>query len=393
MAAATACLSKMLLFSAEDVAKHNISTDCWVMHRGKVYDVTDFLQDHPGGDDLIMQYAGKDMEQVMDDPQEHCHSDSAYELLDEHIIGRLATTDAERAALSERNAKGGYSGKDDSIVITQDFHPEETDFSSDYKQNRFLDLNKALMPQMLRANFSKEFYLEQVHSPRHSKNPARFFNQDYLEVFTRTPWYVVPTLWLPIASAIFFRSTTQFASNLSKTPLNAATWYEAAAKPTQFAPTVWSVALTQTAICWAIGVVIWTLLEYSIHRFLFHIDNILPDKPAFLTLHFLLHGVHHYLPMDRLRLVMPPLLFFLLSYPFTQLAHALFPKAVANGIISGSFSMYVVYDCMHYAMHHTKLPQYMKSMKQYHLEHHYKNFELGFGVTSKVWDYVFGTQL
>ncbi|KAJ1024426.1 hypothetical protein NDA18_004593 [Ustilago nuda] len=393
MAAATPCSSKLLLFSADDVAKHNISTDCWVIHRGKVYDVTDFVQDHPGGDDLILQYAGKDMQNVMDDPQEHSHSDSAYELLDEHIIGRLATTHAQRAALSQRNAKGGYSGKDDSIVITHDFHPEETDFSCDYKQNRFLDLNKALMPQILRANFSKEFYLEQVHSPRHSKNPARFFNQDYLEVFTRTPWYVVPTLWLPIASAIFFRSTTQFASNLSQTPLNAPTWYQAAAKPTQFAPTVWSLALTQTAICWAIGVVIWTLLEYSIHRFLFHIDNILPDQPAFLTLHFLLHGVHHYLPMDRLRLVMPPLLFFVLSYPFTQLAHALFPKAVANGIISGSFSMYVVYDCMHYALHHTKLPQYMKSMKQYHLEHHYKNFELGFGVTSKVWDYVFGTQL
>lgn len=43
----------------------------------------------------------------------------------------------------------------------------------------------------------------------------------------------------------------------------------------------------------------------------------------------------------------------------------------------------VLYDCMHYALHHTKLPQYMREMKKYHLAHHYKNFELGFGVTSK----------
>jgi sterol desaturase/sphingolipid hydroxylase (fatty acid hydroxylase superfamily) len=33
-------------------------------------------------------------------------------------------------------------------------------------------------------------------------------------------------------------------------------------------------------------------------------------------------------------------------------------------------------------LHHTKLPQYMRDMKKYHLAHHYKNFELGFGVTS-----------
>lgn len=64
---------------------------------------------------------------------------------------------------------------------------------------------------------------------------------------------------------------------------------------------------------------------------------------------------------------------------------------------------------MHYALHHTRLPEYMREMKKYHLAHHYKNFELGFGVTSasadnaflrradrfagKVWDYVFNTVL
>lgn len=47
----------------------------------------------------------------------------------------------------------------------------------------------------------------------------------------------------------------------------------------------------------------------------------------------------------------------------------------------------------HYALHHTRLPAYLREMKRYHLAHHYKNFELGFGVTSKIWDYVFGTVL
>jgi hypothetical protein len=53
-------------------------------------------------------------------------------------------------------------------------------------------------------------------------------------------------------------------------------------------------------------------------------------------------------PMDRLRLVMPPTLFAALSYPFTRLAYLLFPVWMANGIISGSFAFYVLYDTMHY---------------------------------------------
>ena len=57
-----------------------------------------------------------------------------------------------------------------------------------------------------------------------------------------------------------------------------------------------------------------------------------------------------------MRLVMPPILFAALQAPFTKLAHTIFPNWMANGIIAGSFGMYVVYDMLHYAMHHSKLP-------------------------------------
>ena len=95
---------------------------------------------------------------------------------------------------------------------------------------------------------------------------------------------------------------------------------------------------------------------------------------------------------------MPPILFAALSYPFTRLGHFLFPASWANCIIAGAFTYCerplnpsiqhahqhtdVFYDCTHYALHHTKLPAYLREVKKYHLAHHYKNYELGFGVTS-----------
>ncbi|KAI9618887.1 hypothetical protein H4Q26_012141 [Puccinia striiformis f. sp. tritici PST-130] len=222
---------------------------------------------------------------------------------------------------------------------------------------------------MWNCQFSRSFYLQQVHQPRHLSKPARLFGPWYLEMFTRTSWYVVPMIWLPIAFTLFHRALNQqiydgFSSSAA-----------------------WSINLS----CFILGNIIWTLLEYILHRFLFHIDDVLPDKPFFLLLHFLLHGVHHYLPMDRLRLVMPPILFAALSHPFTRLAYVLFPVPYANAIISGAFTFYVLYDCTHYALHHTQLPKYLKEMKIYHMAHHFKDADLGFGVTSKIWDYAFGT--
>jgi 4-hydroxysphinganine ceramide fatty acyl 2-hydroxylase len=92
-------------------------------------------------------------------------------------------------------------------------------------------------------------------------------------------------------------------------------------------------------------------------------------------------------------LVLPPALLMILGPPFYKLAHALLPYYMALAAFAGGFMGYVLYDCTHYFLHHVKLPSYLKSVKEYHLDHHYKNYELGFGVTSKFWDWVFGTEL
>lgn len=79
------------IFTREDLVDHSNTSSCWISRNGKVYDVTSFLQDHPGGDDLILNYAGKDVGEIMKNPDEHDHSDSAYEMLEEYCIGRLGT--------------------------------------------------------------------------------------------------------------------------------------------------------------------------------------------------------------------------------------------------------------------------------------------------------------
>jgi cytochrome b involved in lipid metabolism len=77
------------IYTDEDVKAHADGRSCWISRNGKVYDVTKFLSDHPGGDDLILKFAGEDIGDAMRDKDEHDHSDSAYEMLEEYCIGRL----------------------------------------------------------------------------------------------------------------------------------------------------------------------------------------------------------------------------------------------------------------------------------------------------------------
>ncbi len=80
---------RVRIYTEEDLVMHSNPSSCWVTRNGKVYDVTSFLADHPGGDDLILNFAGKDIGAIMKDPAEHNHSDAAYDMLDEFVIGRL----------------------------------------------------------------------------------------------------------------------------------------------------------------------------------------------------------------------------------------------------------------------------------------------------------------
>ncbi|KAI9032841.1 hypothetical protein CLU79DRAFT_728276 [Phycomyces nitens] len=356
------------LYTLAEIKKHTKAKDCWVIYNNNVYDVSPFIADHPGGDDLILKYGGRDVTEIMKDKDEHEHSESAYEIFEEYLIGQVSEEplrhfDGERARLHRRRVEILSKEEEFETYGKDDFKPVETNVTTDIKANQFLDLRKALIPQIMRANYTKEFYLEQVHKPRYLPHPAIFFGHPLLEPFTKTAWYMVPSIWFPYVAYQLSQSLIYLRPAL-------------------------------TFSFFGLGIFIWTLLEYILHRFLFHLDDLLPEHQIAYLLHFSLHGFHHYLPMDRLRLVVPPALFVVLAIPFVSLGFALFPIGIAHAIVAGAIFGYVLYDITHYYLHHAKIATaYLRDMKKYHLAHHYKDFEAGYGITSKFWDYCFSTVL
>ncbi|VVT57698.1 uncharacterized protein SAPINGB_P005825 [Magnusiomyces paraingens] len=368
------------VITKEELAEQISPTKCLItLHHRKVYDVTPFLDEHPAGGDIIMEFNGKDITDILRDPDSHQHSETAYEMLDEMYFVAILSTDEEAKKILTKDNR--HSFKLASSGILTEATPGETassskltgtaevdlhittDFDNDYKEHKFIDLNKPLFPQVLFAKYNKEFYLDQVHRPRHyGKGSAPIFG-NFMEPFSLTPWYVVPLIWIPF-NLYIISICLQGLSPLYVVPLY---------------------------VC---GLFLWTLIEYILHRFLFHIERWLPDHPLAFTAHFLLHGVHHYLPMDRMRLVMPPAMFIILCTPIYKLCHFLFPQYyVAMCIFAGGHMGYIMYDVTHYSLHHIRLPEFMKDVKKHHLDHHYKNYDLGYGVTSKFWDSVFGTTM
>jgi 4-hydroxysphinganine ceramide fatty acyl 2-hydroxylase len=139
----------------------------------------------------------------------------------------------------------------------------------------------------------------------------------------------------------------------------------------------------------ALGLLIWTLVEYTMHRWVFHYQ---PRSGWGKKLHFLVHGVHHDYPQDASRLVMPPII----SIPFCVIFYGLFLGVFGRLTptpFAGFLFGYLCYDMIHYATHHLSMKRGMWLwLKQYHMRHHYKDDHRGYGVSTPLWDYIFGTR-
>lgn len=138
-----------------------------------------------------------------------------------------------------------------------------------------------------------------------------------------------------------------------------------------------------------LGLFVWTLTEYVMHRFVFHW---MPPGKLGERMHFVFHGVHHDYPSDSKRLVMVPTI----SIPLATLFFFLFKLILGHvnvfPFFVGFLSGYLFYDMVHYAIHHYNFKsKFWLDLKHHHMLHHYKDMDNGYGVSSKFWDLIFRT--
>jgi sterol desaturase/sphingolipid hydroxylase (fatty acid hydroxylase superfamily) len=136
------------------------------------------------------------------------------------------------------------------------------------------------------------------------------------------------------------------------------------------------------------GIGIWTLTEYWLHRLVFHWE---PDNAFGRRMHFIIHGIHHDHPNDKMRLVMPPSV----SIPLAVLFFLGFLVVLGDAAYPafGGFMLgYLAYDYTHYYVHHF-VPKSTagKSLREAHMRHHFQDHRFGYGVSSPLWDVVFRT--
>lgn len=206
--------------------------------------------------------------------------------------------------------------------------------------------------------------MEKVKSNTNTQ-PIRLFRSNLLEFFTHISPIIVLIIWLPVAGFFIYRSVSDDFDRIH-------------------------VVLFGIFL----GLFLWTLTEYLLHRFLFHF----PAKNAWQTrISFLFHGIHHEQPRIKTRLVMPPVVSIPMALIFYGFFWILFSYLLSSAawfspVFAGFILGYIFYDMTHYATHHFRMKKgYFRRVRQHHMHHHFQTPEQRFGVSSPVWDNVFGT--
>ncbi|MEO6548953.1 MAG: sterol desaturase family protein [Ferruginibacter sp.] len=197
-----------------------------------------------------------------------------------------------------------------------------------------------------------------------NKGQARLFKNNYLEHLTKTHPLVIWSIYTPIIVFMIYYS-------------------------------VYKIEMTalHTSIVFIGGMVFWSFFEYIIHRYAFHFVT---ENEKTIKFVYLLHGNHHEYPRDRQRLFMPPVPSLLLAIAVFSIVYFIaFLVGIAGSVFAffpGFMLGYLMYGTMHYAIHAWNPPfKWMKPLWRNHHLHHYKQQERGFGVSSTLWDHVFGT--
>lgn len=188
----------------------------------------------------------------------------------------------------------------------------------------------------------------------------KVFKNDFLEKWFGTAHPATPGIWLPVVAAGLYKGITG------------------------------SQGTAKTLGLFAGGVALVSLTEYVVHRFLFHQ---VPKTHEDQMNHFIMHGYHHDFPNDDKRLVFP--LAFIL--PTAAAFAGTYKLALGDDwlqLFAGTAMGYILYDWTHYYTHHFRPKSGVgKWLMQYHILHHHDSPNHRFGISSPIWDLVFGTYL
>lgn len=341
--------------AAEVLQEHKLKNTRYIIYRNEVYNAGSYLDGlgHPGGEKAIAEYFGRDVTQAM---HKQNHSKMAYKLLANYKVGEVTekvTYAIDKAPTGTNAILTGHS------LISEDLAARLT--------KRF-DLNKPIFPQILDPTLTLEEYLGFITEPKimpERGRQIRIFESNFFEAFSSTKWYAVPLVWFPVMLIVLSQ-----------------VW--------RYKPDSYS--LLRAVAMYIYGIFHWTITEYCLHRFLFHIDTRLPSNGWVFGLHFLIHGIHHAFPQDPGRLVFP-----IFNAAVVAIVKFLFLLSIfwwpdAVFVLAGFGLAYISYDLFHYYSHHSGA-RFFDEQRRYHMKHHHKDPNRGFGVTSKLWDYVFGTVL
>jgi dihydroceramide fatty acyl 2-hydroxylase len=199
--------------------------------------------------------------------------------------------------------------------------------------------------------------------------PIRIFKSSFLEFFSHISPVAVLVVWVPIIGFFIWLSIRDALGGLLS---------------------VWLIPVEIVA-----GMLMWSLTEYVLHRFLFHYH---PKSEWGKRINFMFHGVHHAQPMIKTRLVMPPIISLpigVIMYSFYALIFQLVFNVgfVINALFAGTAIGYLLYDMTHYATHHFQIKGgWFQWIRSHHMKHHVQTPDERFGVTSPLWDYAFGTE-
>ena len=201
-----------------------------------------------------------------------------------------------------------------------------------------------------------------IKKPTHTTRDQsiQLFNHPLLEKLTHVHPLIPLLMWVPVILFLWYRSL--FSHH----------W-----------------GLGMMSVFAFMGILSWTLAEYLLHRFIFHYP---PQSRVSERLVYLFHGIHHDAPNEPTRLVMPPVPGILLGALFYSLFYGIGGTLFADPFFSFFVTGYLFYDYTHYAIHHFQpKTAWGTYVKRHHMLHHFSTPNAKWGVSTPLWDWVFGT--